>query len=77
MIQPKSDLERAEEDVPALAERATREAYERTLAAGLSVLVADPELGMIFEVFPDGRRIAVQPIAPQIAMPLGSSTLNG
>ena len=40
------------------------EAYQRTLAAGFSVLVSDD--GFIFEVFPDGTRKMIK----QIKLPM-------
>ena len=45
-------------------------AYQRTLAAGLNVLVSDA--GFIFEVFPDGRRKTIKQIAPPMLVVKGT-----
>jgi hypothetical protein len=57
-------LEDLENAFPAVSGSAFASAREQTLAAGHSVL--ESEQGTIYEVFPDGRRIAVKKIAPPV-----------
>ena len=54
MMLNEAQTEELEGQFPEMAGIAFAEAYQRTLAAGLNVLVSDA--GFIFEVFPDGRR---------------------
>ena len=56
--------EELERQFPEMAGVAFAEAYQRTLAAGFSVLVSDD--GFIFEVFPDGTRKMIK----QIKLPM-------
>lgn len=60
-----NEQELTEEDIPRLASRAGRLAYERALAAGKSVVIAQG--GVIFRVFPDGRKQVLKQIAARIA----------
>ncbi len=53
-------IEELEAIFPTLAAKAFRAAYEATLRAGFSVMVA--EGNFIVEVFPDGTRRQVKPI---------------
>lgn len=54
-------LQYLEEQIPELAEYATRQAYWQTLASGDSVVIAQD--GQLIEVFPDGRRKVIKEIA--------------
>ncbi len=58
-----------EELFPTLAGAAFAEERRKTLEAGLSVLSAKD--GVIYEVFPDGRREIVKHIEPPIIVPKG------
>jgi hypothetical protein len=51
-----------EEQIPALAEEATRLAYARALSAGHSVLVVKD--GFLVEIFPDGTVDSIRSITP-------------
>jgi hypothetical protein len=51
-----------EEQIPDLAKSATRSAFQRSLAAGNSVLIS--ENGEIRRVFPDGTYEVVKETAP-------------
>ena len=54
-------LDYLEQQIPELAEQATRQAYWRTLASGDSAVVAED--GNIVEVKPDGTRTIIKAIA--------------
>lgn len=56
------DYERFEEQIPALAERATREAYERALQAGLPVAVTIGN--SVVEVKKDGSIRKIKRLPP-------------
>lgn len=51
-----------EEQIPSLAEEATKIAYAQALSAGHSVLVVRD--GLLVEVFPDGRIDTIRSVAP-------------
>ncbi len=53
-------LQYLEEQIPELAEHATRQAYWQTLASGDSVVIAED--GKLIEVFPDGSRTVLKEI---------------
>ncbi len=53
-----------EEQIPALAEQATKIAYAQALSAGHSVLVVRE--GLLVEVFPDGRVDPIHSVTPAI-----------
>jgi hypothetical protein len=72
MIQHKSDLELADEEIPALAEQAVREAYLRAIAEEEGLLELDSKTGIIHRVFADGRKIVVKTIAPSISTKIGA-----
>jgi hypothetical protein len=59
-----------ERRIPELAQVAFAEAYQRTLAAGQSVLVSDH--GFVLEVFPDGTRKMIKQIEPPVPVVKGS-----
>jgi hypothetical protein len=56
------EIDELESQFPALAGKAFAAARDRVLAAGLSVLQSKD--GVIYEVFPDGRRVPVKRIEP-------------
>lgn len=60
-----NQLEILENQFPAASGLAFVAARERVLASGQSVLQS--EGGVIYEVFPDGRRVAVKQIEPPIS----------
>lgn len=51
-----------EDQIPALAEQATKLAYAEALSAGRSVLVVKD--GFLVEVFPDGRINQIREVPP-------------
>jgi len=57
-----SDIDRLESRFPEVSGSAFGAARERTLEAGLSVL--ESENGVIYELFPDGRRLEVRRTEP-------------
>jgi hypothetical protein len=64
------DIQKLESRFPAVAGPAFAAARERVLASGQSVLeTAD---GVIYEVYPDGRRVPVKRIEPPTAYSPGS-----
>lgn len=56
------DIQRLESQFPAVSGSAFAAARERVLASGQSVLQSQD--GIIYEVFPDGRREVVKQIEP-------------
>jgi hypothetical protein len=66
-------IEFLETQFPAVSGSAFAAARERVLASGQSVLQS--EQGIIYEVFPDGRRVAVKQIDPPVAVTPGSKFL--
>lgn len=58
-----------ESQFPAVSGQAFAAARERVLASGQSVLLSDN--GIIYQVYPDGRREAVKKIAPPTIMDPG------
>lgn len=62
-----------EAQVPLLSGVAFAKAREEALASGLSVLQS--ENGVIFEVFPDGRKIRIKDVAPPTPVVPGSKFL--
>ncbi|HWD93788.1 MAG TPA: hypothetical protein VG938_15720 [Verrucomicrobiae bacterium] len=64
------DLQKLENQFPAVSGSAFAEARERVLASGQSVLQSQD--GVIYEVFPDGRRVAIKKIDPPAQFVTGS-----
>jgi hypothetical protein len=64
------DIQKLESQFPAVSGSAFAAARERVLASGQSVLQS--ENGFIYEVFPDGHRVAVKQIEPPIQVVPGS-----
>lgn len=58
------EMDFLENQIPILAEFATKQAYWLSLAAGSSVMIA--ENGQLIEVFPDGSRIVRKEIPKRI-----------
>ncbi len=56
------DIERLENQFPTVSGSAFAAARAKALASGLSVL--ESENGVIYEVFPDGRRVEVKKTEP-------------
>jgi len=56
------DIQRLENQFPAVSGLAFAAARERALASGQSVLQSQD--GVIYEVFPDGKMVAVKKIEP-------------
>ena len=56
--------------MPALSGQAFIAARDQVLASGQSVLQA--ENGMLYEVFPDGRKVPVKPMALPVPVVSGS-----
>lgn len=59
-----------EEKFPSLSGVAFSAAYERAIENGQSVLVARD--GVIYEEYPDGKRIARKTINPPFHLPVGT-----
>jgi len=64
------DIQKIESQFPTLSGSAFAEAREKVLASGQSVLQS--ENGVIYEVFPDGRRVRVKNIEPPTACASGT-----
>lgn len=58
------ELKELEIRFPSVSGQAFSRARERVLASGQSVL--ESRDGMIFEVFPDGRRVPIKAIPPPV-----------
>jgi hypothetical protein len=56
------DIQKLESQFPAVSGAAFATARDRVLASGQSVLQSQD--GVIYEVFPDGRRVEVKKIEP-------------
>ena len=65
------DLQKLEDQFPAVSGSAFAAARERVLASGQSVLQS--ENGVIYEVFPDGHRVQVKAIEPPSKFETGKS----
>jgi hypothetical protein len=65
------DLQKLEEQFPAVSGSAFAAAREQVLASGQSVLQSQD--GVIYEVFPDGRRVPVKKIEPPTQYESGKS----
>ena len=63
------DIQNLESQFPPASGSAFAAARERVLKSGQSVLQAED--GVIYEVFPDGRRVAVKHIEPPIKVDAG------
>ena len=64
------DIQKLENRFPEVSGSAFAEARERVLASGQSVLQSQD--GIIYEVFPDGRRVEVKRIEPPAQFVSGS-----
>lgn len=62
MADQENNIDVLESQFPAVSGSAFAAAREQVLASGQSVLQS--EQGIIYEVFPDGRRVAVKKIEP-------------
>jgi hypothetical protein len=63
------DIQELESKFPAVSGSAFAAAREQVLASGQSVL--ESEDGVIFEIFPDGRRVPVKRIEPPTQLASG------
>ena len=70
MSDPETEVQILESAFPALSGEAFAAAHAEALAAGLSVMQA--EGGMIYEVFPDGRRLEVMKIGEPVPVLRGA-----
>lgn len=64
-------VEALEDQIPALAQRATRHAFEATLRAGRPARVCRG--AFIVDVFPDGSERVVSPAPPSLAVQPGAT----
>lgn len=64
------DIQKLESQFPTLSGLAFAAARQQALDAGLSVM--ESKDGVIYEVFPDGRRVAVKKIEPSAPVVSGS-----
>ncbi len=64
------EIERLEQQFPPASGVAFAAARKAVLASGQSVLVS--ENGVIFELFPDGRRVVRKTVEPPINVTIGS-----
>ena len=65
------DIQRLENQFPAVSGSAFAEARKQVLASGQSVLQSKD--GVIYEVFPDGHRVEVKKIEPPLTVVIGST----
>lgn len=65
-----ADMRALEDQIPALAQQATRRAFEATLRAGLPARVCRG--AFIVDVFPDGSERVVKPARPWIPVQPGT-----
>ena len=70
MSEPEKIITELEMTFPALSSTAFTTARKETLASGQSVLQS--ENGVIYEVFPDGRRVERKRIEPPTHIPTGT-----
>jgi hypothetical protein len=64
------DIQQIESQFPAMSGSAFAAAREHVLASGQSVLQSQD--GIIYELFPDGRKVAVKEIEPPTSVVCGS-----
>jgi hypothetical protein len=64
------DIQQLESEFPAMSGVVFAAARERVLASGQSVLQSQD--GVIYEVFPDGRKVVVKTIEPPMSVIPGS-----
>ena len=64
------DIQQMESQFPTVSGSAFAAARERVLASGQSVL--ESQNGVIYEVFPDGRRVEVKKVEPPTQYAAGS-----
>ncbi len=69
MAVSEDDIQKLENKFPAASGSAFAAACEQVLASGQSILVS--ERGIIYRVFPDGRREVVKQIEPPMAVVAG------
>ncbi len=65
------DIQKLESQFPAISGSAFATAREQVLKSGQAVLQS--ENGVIYEVFPDGRRVEVKKIEPPTQFKAGST----
>ena len=70
MLENEGEIQKLEEQFPAMSGTAFAMARARVLASGQSVLQSED--GAIFEVFPDGRKVLVKHIDPPIPVTPGT-----
>jgi hypothetical protein len=63
------DIQKLENELPPVSGSAFAAARERVLASGQSVLQSQD--GVIYEVFPDGRKVEVKKIEPPTRVKAG------
>ncbi|MEI7729727.1 MAG: hypothetical protein WCO56_09140 [Verrucomicrobiota bacterium] len=63
------DIDNLESQFPAVSGSAFATARDRVLASGQSVL--ESRDGVIYEVFPNGHRVAIKAIAPPVRVESG------
>jgi hypothetical protein len=59
-------IQYVEDQIPEMAEQATRQAFWNTLATGNSVIVA--QQGQLWEVYPDGSRRFIKDITGPVTV---------
>jgi hypothetical protein len=68
------ELDFLEQQIPILAETATKQAYWQTLASGDKVMIAED--GFLIEVSPDGSREMIKKIGKPIKVTERSFTIS-
>ena len=68
------EMDFLENQIPILAEFATKQAYWHALSAGSSVLIAQE--GQLIEVFPDGSRIVRKEIPKSVKITNRTITIS-
>lgn len=63
-------IDELEKEVPVLAVRAVRNAYDRALSSGFSVVVSSN--GTLYEVNPDGTRRRLKELKPEVKVKRGA-----
>jgi hypothetical protein len=70
MTDSEQSLDYLEQQIPSLSGAALGVAYWQALASGQKVLVSGE--GGLYQVFPDGTRQLVKPLAKPLSVPVGT-----
>lgn len=70
MLDPERTLDYLEQKIPRLAAAAVDVAYCQALASGQTVLVSEDD--GIYQIFPDGTKTLIKPMAQRLQVPAGT-----